>query len=247
MAVVILFVGPLVRSIGDGQNYAKGRHIGCRIRSALISSIYHKAMTVDLAGSKESVGKLNNLISVDVGDLQSFCCYTHYMWASLLEIIISTSLLFMVLGTAAWGGIVVMVASLYFGHVVQRRMEIYQTDILVNKDKRMGIINEVLNSIRVIKLYAWEEKFMQKITDARTMELSSLSSYCICQSLMMVVYETVPALVGVAAFVTHTHLLGLPLSPSTGFTALALFNLLREPLTDFPGMLNWLVKANVAL
>eukprot|EP01034_Spumella_vulgaris_P039132 gene39132-48332_t len=126
-------------------------------------------------------------------------------------------------------------------------MEIYQTDILVNKDKRMGIINEVLNSIRVIKLYAWEEKFMQKITVARTMELSSLSSYCICQSLMMVVYETVPAIVGVAAFVTHTHLLGLPLSPSTGFTALALFNLLREPLTDFPGMLNWLVKANVAL
>ena len=41
------------------------------------------------------------------------------MWASLLEIAISTSLLFMVLGTVAWGGIVVLVASLYFGHEVQ--------------------------------------------------------------------------------------------------------------------------------
>ncbi len=30
-------------------------------------------------------------------------------------------------------------------------------------------------SIRVIKLYAWEEKFMQKITDARTMEVGGFS------------------------------------------------------------------------
>jgi hypothetical protein len=89
MAVVILFVGPLVRSVADGQNYAKGRlvcrqtsgrvdlllilfdftyrHIGCRVRAALIGAIYSKALSVDLAGSKESVGKLNNLISVDVG------------------------------------------------------------------------------------------------------------------------------------------------------------------------------------
>jgi hypothetical protein len=43
------------------------RHVGVRVRAALIAAIYNKALSVDLTASKESVGKLNNLISVDVG------------------------------------------------------------------------------------------------------------------------------------------------------------------------------------
>ena len=43
------------------------RHIGIRIRGALIASIYNKALSVDMGASKESAGKINNLISVDVG------------------------------------------------------------------------------------------------------------------------------------------------------------------------------------
>lgn len=37
------------------------------MKAALIAAIYNKALSVDLSASKESVGKLNNLISVDVG------------------------------------------------------------------------------------------------------------------------------------------------------------------------------------
>jgi hypothetical protein len=42
------------------------RHIGIRIKGALIAAIYNKALSVDLTASKEGVGKLNNLMSVDV-------------------------------------------------------------------------------------------------------------------------------------------------------------------------------------
>lgn len=48
------------------------RHIGIRVRGALIASIYNKALSVDLSASKESIGKINNLISVDVGVRRSF-------------------------------------------------------------------------------------------------------------------------------------------------------------------------------
>ncbi len=41
------------------------RHIGIRIRSSVISLIYHKSLVVDLTTSKEGIGKINNLISVD--------------------------------------------------------------------------------------------------------------------------------------------------------------------------------------
>jgi len=40
---------------------------------------------------------------------------------------------------------------------------------------------------------------------------------------------------------------GNTLTPSTGFTALTLFNLLRFPLDYFPDMLNWFVRTRVSL
>ena len=74
----------------------RGRHIGVRVKGALIGSIYKKSLTVDLSASKESVGKLNNLISVDVSEIQSFCCYSHYMWSTVVELSTATTLLFIV-------------------------------------------------------------------------------------------------------------------------------------------------------
>jgi carbon monoxide dehydrogenase subunit G len=49
------------------------RHIGIRIKGALIAAIYNKALSVDLTASKEGVGKLNNLMSVDVSVVLLLC------------------------------------------------------------------------------------------------------------------------------------------------------------------------------
>ena len=115
-----------------------------RVKSALICAIYSKSLVVDLSASKESIGRLNNLISVDVTEIQNFCCYSHYIWATPLEIILSSSLLFSVLGISALSGMFLMILSLIFGFFVSRRLEYYQDQLLKNKDKRMEIMNEVL-------------------------------------------------------------------------------------------------------
>ena len=101
-------MGPILKSVGDGQNYVRGRHIGVRLKAALIGCIFNKSINVDLSASRESVGKLNNLISVDVGEIQNFWCYSHFVWSTLYEIIIATILLCVVLGKAAVAGILTM-------------------------------------------------------------------------------------------------------------------------------------------
>lgn len=120
-AVFILFLGPALKSLGDGQNYVRGRHIGVRVRAALIGSIYQKSLQVDLSASKESIGRLNNLISVDVGEIQNFWAYSHFMWSTPFEITIAASLLYVVLGKAAIAGIVTMVLFMVFGFYLGTR------------------------------------------------------------------------------------------------------------------------------
>jgi hypothetical protein len=45
----------------------------------------------------------------------------------------------------------------------------------------------------------------------------------------------------------HVALIGKELSPSIGYTALTLFNLLRFPLGVFPEMINLLVRSRISL
>jgi ABC-type transport system involved in cytochrome bd biosynthesis fused ATPase/permease subunit len=97
------------------------RHIGIRIKAVLICKMYKKSLSVDLSSSKESIGKLNNLISVDVSDIQNFVAYSHYMWSTPYEICLSTTLLFLVLGKAALAGMIVMIGTISFGFIMGKR------------------------------------------------------------------------------------------------------------------------------
>jgi hypothetical protein len=155
-------------------------------------------------------------------------------------------MLYIVLGRAAFGGMAVMATSLILGLGVSKIVEIFQEQLLKTKDYRMEIINEVLNSVRVIKYYAWELKFTAKINAARRAELRNLRKYAVTDAALFVIWEVVPALVGAAAFVTHTVYLGQSMTPATGFTALTLFNLLRFPLNVFPDMINYFVRTKVS-
>jgi hypothetical protein len=122
------------------------------VKSAVISIIYDKAFRIDLTDYKEGIGKINNLISVDVGIIQDFACYAHFLWATPYEMCVSITLLFIVLGPAALGGLVVMIVTMLFGLFLGSILEKYQAQMLSNKDKRMTVVNEILNGIRIIKV-----------------------------------------------------------------------------------------------
>ncbi len=94
------------------------RHIGIRIKGALICAIYSKALRVDLTATKESIGRLMNLMSVDVSEIQEFCSYSHFLWSTPLEITVSSCLLFVVLGSASFAGVAVMVLAIVAGYYV---------------------------------------------------------------------------------------------------------------------------------
>jgi len=53
-------------------------------------------------------------------DIQTFSCYSHMLWSALLEIVLSSTLLYIVLGQAAFGGFAIMLVSLGLGLLVSK-------------------------------------------------------------------------------------------------------------------------------
>lgn len=118
--------------------------------------------------------------------------------------------------------------------------------MMAAKDKRVRLINEILSGIRVVKYYAWERHFRERIEEVRNEELKALKARKYLDAMCVYFWATTPVLVAILTFATYV-LMGGELTPAKVFTCMALFNMLISPLNAFPWVLGGLVEAWVSL
>jgi ATP-binding cassette subfamily C (CFTR/MRP) protein 1 len=63
------------------------------------------------------------------------------------------------------------------------------------KDERIKTMNEILNGIRVLKLYAWEMAFIRSITHIREKELRYIRQQAIISTISNILWTFTPILV----------------------------------------------------
>lgn len=64
-------------------------------------------------------------------------------------------------------GVAVMIATMPVTAFIARYQTKLQRQQMKNKDQRTSIMSEILNNIRSIKLYAWENSFAARLYDVR--------------------------------------------------------------------------------
>jgi ABC-type bacteriocin/lantibiotic exporter with double-glycine peptidase domain len=78
----------------------------------------------------------------------------------------------------------VMILLIPLNAVITMKLRNIQKKQMVTKDARIKMMNEVLNGVKVIKLSAWENSFLESITDIRETELSQLQSAAFIRSVV---------------------------------------------------------------
>lgn len=91
-----------------------------------------------------------------------------------VQVIIAVTLLYQILGWSSIVGIGVMVLLLPINYWISSGFSKIQQVIMSSTDKRIQATNEVLQNIRIIKFFAWEERFAQIVDEARVAELKAL-------------------------------------------------------------------------
>ena len=101
-------------------------------------------------------------------------------------------------------------------------------------DQRVKLMNELLNGIRVIKYYAWEAAFAERVTTIRIKELLYLKylAYIIAFG-FTVLLMAVPIFLPVLVFYTYVKI-GNQLTAARAFTTISLFNLMQWPFVFLP-------------
>uniref|UniRef100_A0A669EIM4 Canalicular multispecific organic anion transporter 2 n=1 Tax=Oreochromis niloticus TaxID=8128 RepID=A0A669EIM4_ORENI len=210
---------------------------GMNVRSAVIGAIYRKALVITNAAKRSStVGEIVNLMSVDAQRFMDLTTFLNMLWSAPLQIMLALYFLWQILGPSVFAGVAVMILLIPFNAFIVEQMQ--------HKDARIKLMNEILNGIKVLKLYAWENSFKQKVLAIRQKELIVLRKTAYLGALSTMAWTSV-ALTTFAVYVTVDK--KNILDAETAFVSISLFNILRFPLNMLPQVISSLVQASVSL
>ncbi|XP_064519063.1 ATP-binding cassette sub-family C member 2 [Pseudopipra pipra] len=245
---ILLFLTAVVQSICLQQHFSLCFQLGINVRASLIAAIYKKSLTMSNATRKEStVGETVNLMSADAQRFMDMANFVHQLWSSPLQIILSIVFLWAELGASVLAGLAVMVLLIPINAFLVAKAKTIQVRNMKNKDERMKIMTEILNGIKILKLFAWEPSFEKRVNDIRAHELKDLLKFSYLQSISVFVFTCAPFLVSLASFAVYVMVdENNILDAQKAFTAISLFNVLRFPMAMLPMVLSSLVQTNVS-
>lgn len=144
---------------------------GVLLRSALITAIYNKSLTLSTrARHVHPNGKLVNHISTDVSRIDFACQFFHMGWTAPIQLIICLIILLINLGPSALAGFAVFLVMTPIQTRTMRLMLRYRQKTMVFTDKRAKLLQELLSGIKIIKFFAWEDPYLGKINEVRDQE-----------------------------------------------------------------------------
>ncbi|KAF9093229.1 hypothetical protein BGX29_010035 [Mortierella sp. GBA35] len=222
---------------------------GMHIRAGLVTAIYQKSLRLSNSARQEfTVGEIVNHMSIDAQRVQDLVSYLHVVWSGLFQIGIALYLLFDTMSWAIFAGVAIMILTIPLNARLSVFMKNFQQQQMKNKDTRIKLMNEILNGIRVIKLYAWEGTFLQKVLTVRNdHELATMKKIGYLSAVQSFTWACTPFLVSLATFSVYALVLKKPMTTDIVFPSISLFNLLQFPLAMFPSVISSSVEAYVAL
>ncbi|XP_063235793.1 multidrug resistance-associated protein 1-like isoform X1 [Bacillus rossius redtenbacheri] len=246
---LLMFVTASVQTLILAQYFNRMFIVGMHIRTALISTIYRKALKMSNSARKEStVGEIVNLMSVDAQRFMDLTSYLSMIWSAPLQIALALYFLWGILGPSVLAGLAVMIILIPVNGYIANKSKTLQIRQMKNKDERVKLMNEILSGIKVLKLYAWEPSFEEQVLRIRGKEMKVLKQAAYLNAGTSFIWTCAPFLVSLVSFATfilvdETNIL----DAKTAFVSLSLFNILRFPLSMLPMLITNLVQASVSV
>ncbi|VVT55606.1 uncharacterized protein SAPINGB_P004665 [Magnusiomyces paraingens] len=203
--------------------------------------------TTDKDDTQANHGAIINLMAVDTFKVSEICAYLHFISQGVFVTVLCVFFLYLLIGWSSFIGAGSMILLMPIQFRLSRMYSKSQTQLMAATDRRINKLNEVLQSIRIIKFFAWEEKFSESVMEIREEELKHLRTRYILWSAATLVYFTIPIVVTVLTFGSYIFIQKHLLTAPVAFTALALLNVMRNPVEQMAEVVTELLQAKVSL
>jgi ABC-type multidrug transport system fused ATPase/permease subunit len=252
LIALVMLVAPLITGLCNHWFYQFVMNDGLHARTTIQAAVYSKILRISNTARTRKVADggvadmVTNLQSTDCRSIEMVYWMWMYVWAAPLQVVITTVLLYLQLGWVVLVGIGVLLLLIPVQKCMMSSLKELTAAASAASDQRIKLITEVIHGVQVVKLQAWESMFAERVEKARALELKTRRRIAFLQGTNTAITESSAVLSTVATFVTYGLAFDIPLTPGKAFTTLALFNILRTPITVLPMLIGMVAGGLVA-
>ncbi|KAF8758430.1 P-loop containing nucleoside triphosphate hydrolase protein [Rhizoctonia solani] len=240
--ILLLFLGPIIGAIAM-QRYV---FITCgmvvRVDAIITQVLFDHSLRIRMAedSSSDSVQKSFQGIEYKRGALalttEEQKRPTSYLIGRIHNLMSTTTLRHTKVEIPAYRdfsaiiGLVCMILLLFVPGKVVRLINKIQIEWAKKTDSRVQLIIESLNTIRTIKLFAWEVPVKSQLKKKRQEELSWYQKRQFAGLFTVNINYALPLVVMLVTFLSHTLVFKKPLDASSIFSSISVFDILRTQL-----------------
>ncbi|EFA76770.1 ABC transporter C family protein [Heterostelium album PN500] len=243
---LIIFISAMIGSVCLYQSNMMTARVGDYMRSAIVCDVYRKALKLsNSARAKTSTGEIVNLMSNDAQRMiEVFIMVNNGIFAPV-QIVVCVVLLYLKIKWITFVALGFMLLIVPINGVAAKSLMAVRRSLVRFTDIRVKTTNEILQSIKVIKLYAWEDSFAKRVFDKRANEIKHLFKFTYIRTGLVIVVVSVPTMVSMLVFSIYYEVNGR-MDAGDIFAAVAYLNILRGPLTFLPLIIALVAQLQVA-
>ncbi|KAJ7480955.1 hypothetical protein FB451DRAFT_1031097, partial [Mycena latifolia] len=263
--VIMLLVGPVTYALAFQWDMWIGTHMMAQTTAVVTQLVFEHALRIRVKAdpadkgddatktssgkSANLLGKINNLVTVDLGNINEARNVLFIVVLVPVQVIGSVVFLYQVLGWSLTLPQSLMVALFPLPGYAAKLQSRLQKGALERTDARVQTVSELLNVIRMIKMFGWEKQMDQKIAEKREEELNWIWWRKVVYTAGNNLTFLVPCftMLGTYGQFCYTLVMKQELSASKVFSSMAVFDLLRAQLYFTFYCVTMVVNAKVSL
>ncbi|KAG0261912.1 hypothetical protein BG011_000532 [Mortierella polycephala] len=221
--------------------------MGILLRSSLINMVFRKATT--LSARSHLIypdGAIMNLMSTDASRIDTAMLSGMLVLSVPIFTLVVIGLLVHLMGPSALMGAAIMLLVNPAQAWAMSKLAPIRKRASEYTDDRIRLTTEILQGIKVIKFFAWESNFLQKLSEIRSQELKNVNKLLRIRGMVAASTASLPVFASALSFVIYA-VVGNELQPNIIFPALAYFTILRVPLMVLPSAYTTVADAYVAM
>ena len=140
-------------------------YVGFKTSLELNCMLYNKVLKehpANLSG-KTNKADIINLMQIDSTKISDMMLTTPRILIIPFQIASIVYLLFEFFGISFIFGVITLILFISFSFYLQTKFRKYQKEMLKKKDARMRVTTEMINSLKILKMYSWEDEYLERV------------------------------------------------------------------------------------
>lgn len=208
---------------------------GCQAKSLLTKAALNKMFKIsNYSKHKYPNGKVTSFITTDLARVEFALSFQPFLVGFPAIFAIAVVLLIVNLGAIALVGIGLFIVILMVTMIVFKSIIKYRVTANKFTDARVGKMREILNNMKMVKYYAWEDAYESNVQDIRSSEIQNVRRMQYTRNFMIALAMSLPNIASLTTFLSMYKVNNMGRTPSNVFSSLSLFQVLSIQMFFFP-------------